>query len=129
LERVNTTGRRYRRGNTTGMALTFFCSARVRSWPEPEATPAADGVRCLGSTCRRSVGPNSPLVTQSGGRQPTFVAARNCYWITSSAVANRVSGMVRPSALAVFMLMRNSIFVDCWTGRSEGLSPLRIRPV
>jgi hypothetical protein len=32
-------------------------------WPEPEATPAAGGVRCPGSTCRRSVGPNPPLVT------------------------------------------------------------------
>jgi hypothetical protein len=34
--------------------------------PEPEATLAAGGVRCLWSTCRRSVGPNSPLVTQLG---------------------------------------------------------------
>jgi hypothetical protein len=32
-------------------------------WPEPEATVAAGGVRCLGSTCRRSVGPDPPLVT------------------------------------------------------------------
>jgi len=31
-------------------------------WPEPEATPAASGVRCLGSTCRRSVGASPPLV-------------------------------------------------------------------
>jgi len=35
-------------------------------WPEPEANLAAGGVRCLGSTCRRSVGPNPPLVTQTG---------------------------------------------------------------
>jgi hypothetical protein len=33
-------------------------------WPEPEATVDAGGVRCLGSTCRRSVGPNPPLVTR-----------------------------------------------------------------
>jgi hypothetical protein len=32
-------------------------------WPEPEATLAAGGVR--GSTCRRSVGPNPPLVSRS----------------------------------------------------------------
>ena len=32
--------------------------------PEPEATLAAGGVRCLGWTCRRGVGPNPPLVTQ-----------------------------------------------------------------
>jgi hypothetical protein len=48
-------------------------------WPEPEATLAAGGVRCLGSNCRRSVSPNPPLVTQNGGRQPTFVASRSCY--------------------------------------------------
>jgi hypothetical protein len=33
-------------------------------WPEPEATVDAGGVRCLGSTCRRSVGPDPPLVTR-----------------------------------------------------------------
>ena len=31
--------------------------------------------------------------------------ATRAYWITSSAVANSVSGMVRPSALAVLRLM------------------------
>jgi hypothetical protein len=50
------------------------------------------------------------------------------YWITSSAVANSVSGMVRPSAFAVFMLMTSSNLVDCWTGRSAGLAPFRIGP-
>jgi hypothetical protein len=33
------------------------------------------------------------------------------YWITSSAVANSVSGMVRPSAFAVVRLMTRSNFV------------------
>jgi hypothetical protein len=37
--------------------------------------------------------------------------ARCAYWITSSAVANSVSGMVRPSALAVLRLMTSSSFV------------------
>jgi len=50
------------------------------------------------------------------------------HWIMSSAVANSVSGMVKPSALAVFRLMTSSNFVGCMTGRSEGLSPLRMRP-
>src|SRR5262249_49372545 len=40
------------------------------------------------------------------------------YWITSSAVANSVSGMVRPSALAVLRFMTNSNLVGCCTGRS-----------
>ena len=50
------------------------------------------------------------------------------YWITSSAVASSVSGMVRPSALAVLRLMTRSILVGCSTGRSAGLSPLRMLP-
>src|SRR5262245_23573368 len=51
------------------------------------------------------------------------------YSITSSARASSVGGTVRPSALAVLRLMISSTFVDCWTGRSAGFSPLRIRPV
>ena len=49
--------------------------------------------------------------------------------ITSSARATSVSGKVTPSALAALRLMTSSIFVTCWTGRSAGFSPLRIRPV
>ena len=51
------------------------------------------------------------------------------YSITASARPSSVSGKVRPSVLAVFMLMISSIFVDCCTGRSAGFSPLRMRPV
>ena len=51
------------------------------------------------------------------------------YWITSSAVASSVSGMVRPSAFAVLRLITSSNLVDCTTGRSAGLAPLRILPV
>ena len=46
------------------------------------------------------------------------------YWITSSAVASSVSGMVRPSALAVFRLMTNWNLVGCMIGKSAGFSPL-----
>jgi len=45
-------------------------------WPEPEATLAVGGVRCLGSTCRKSVGPNSPLVTHTGRRAKKHGAAQ-----------------------------------------------------
>src|SRR5262249_44406118 len=48
--------------------------------------------------------------------------------ITSSARPTSGSGTLRPSALAVFRLMINSILVVCWTGRSPGFSPLRILP-
>ena len=48
--------------------------------------------------------------------------------ITSSARASRDGGTVRPSILAVSVLMTNSNLVDCATGRSAGLVPLRMRP-
>jgi hypothetical protein len=48
--------------------------------------------------------------------------------ITSSAVASRVLGTVKPSAFAVLRLMANSNFTVCWIGKSAGFSPLRIRP-
>jgi hypothetical protein len=74
-----------------------LCNARGRLWPEPEATPAAAGVPCLGSTCRRGVGPNSPLVTRSRQRSE-FFALRNSYSITSSARSRNESGIPMPIA-------------------------------
>ena len=49
--------------------------------------------------------------------------------MTSSARTSTVAGTSRPSALAVFMLMISATLVACWTGRSLGFSPLRMRPV
>ena len=49
--------------------------------------------------------------------------------ITSSAVASSVGGTVMPSILAVWWLMTSSNLLDCTTGRSAGLAPLRMRPV
>jgi hypothetical protein len=64
---------------------------------------------------------------QGWGRGVTFAAIMTMpgerYRITSSAAANSVSGMVRPSALAIFMLTISSNLVGCSTGRSAG-SPL-----
>src|SRR5262249_50163995 len=48
--------------------------------------------------------------------------------ITSSARPSKGRGTVTPNAVAVFILMVSTTFVACWTGRSEGFSPLRIRP-
>src|SRR5262249_19222961 len=48
--------------------------------------------------------------------------------ITSSARASNVGGRSIPSAFAVFRLMTSSNFVGCWTGRSAGLAPFKIRP-
>ncbi len=49
--------------------------------------------------------------------------------ITSSARASSVGGTSMPSALAVLRLTTSSNLVGCMTGRSVGLSPLRMRPV
>src|SRR5262249_38733531 len=47
--------------------------------------------------------------------------------ITSSVRASSDMGGSSPSALAVLRLMTSSNLVACWTGRSPGFSPLRIR--
>src|SRR5262249_59900255 len=48
--------------------------------------------------------------------------------ITSSARARKDSGIVRPIVFAALTLTTSSNLVGCWTGRSPGFSPLRIRP-
>src|SRR5262249_15936259 len=48
--------------------------------------------------------------------------------ITSSASASSLSGMSRPSIRAVWALMTSSNLLDCTTGKSAGLAPLRMRP-
>jgi hypothetical protein len=48
--------------------------------------------------------------------------------IVSSARSRSEVGIVMPSALAVLRLITNSNLVGCITGRSAGLSPLRILP-
>src|SRR5437660_6477749 len=42
--------------------------------------------------------------------------------ITSSARSKSDVGTSMPSALAVLRLIASSVFVDCWTGSSAGLS-------
>jgi len=54
-------------------------------------------------------------------------AALSCYSITSSAMLSSPDETVRPSALAVFILITNSNLVGCWIGSSPTLEPLRIR--
>src|SRR6516225_2953470 len=47
--------------------------------------------------------------------------------MTSSASSRNSRLKLRPSALAVLRLTTSSNFVGSWTGRSEGLAPLRMR--
>src|SRR6202163_1761476 len=85
--------------------------------------------------------PPSPVATQHSlpsGRYPllgpdlhrldrTSFAWRT-YSITSSAMARSDDGTVRPSIVAVWALMTNSNLLDCTTGKSAGLAPLRMPP-
>src|SRR5262249_23593199 len=48
--------------------------------------------------------------------------------ITSSARERSVGGISMPSTFAVLRLMTSLNFVGCWTGKSPGFSPLRMRP-
>jgi len=48
------------------------------------------------------------------------------YWMTSSARWSTDGGIVRPSALAVFMLSTNSNLDGSSTGSSPGFMPFRI---
>jgi len=50
------------------------------------------------------------------------------YSISSSASVSTFVGILRPSALAVAMLMTRSIVVASSTGILAGVAPLRIRP-
>jgi len=50
------------------------------------------------------------------------------YSMTSSAMESTPAGIVRPSVLAVLRLITNSNLLDCMTGNSAGLAPLRILP-
>src|SRR5215471_16969985 len=47
--------------------------------------------------------------------------------ITSSARPSSIGGTVRPIVLAVFRLITSSNLVGCWTGRSPGFSPMKMR--
>src|SRR5262249_47677877 len=58
----------------------------------------------------------------------TRCSKNHVHSITSSAMASNEGGMLTPRDLAVLRLMNSSTFVDCWTGKSAGFSPLRIRP-
>ena len=66
------------------------------------------------------------LQSRANSRLVRCSETAHSYSITSSVRASKVDGIVRPSAFAVFMLMKSSKCVGCSTGRSAGLAPLRI---
>src|SRR5262245_15918501 len=86
-----------------------------------------DGPHPLALLRARREGPNKRRCGRRAADERDELAALHS--ITSSARVSSVAGTSRPSAWAVLRLMNSSIFVDCWTGRSAGFSPLTIRPV
>jgi len=98
----------------------------------------ASAARCpLWVNCKRcGVSDQCPLYPRKRTcavqlRMSTLGHKRTCasYSITSSARESTSAGMVNPSARAVLRLMTSSNLVNCRTGRSAGLAPLRTRAV
>src|SRR5262249_27520953 len=125
------------RGRITGYRIGRHQSAGVASILQP----IRGAMSALGqeqSSLRHSAMSASPLKADiaSAPRNVRFLpkadkrtaTKKHNYSITSSAIASSLSGISRPSALAVLRLMMSSNLVGCITGKSAGLAPLRIRP-
>jgi len=97
-------------GNAAAIRGCARCG-RKRPAAAPRASPA---VNAAASIRRRTT-----LIAEPADRGPA---------IRWQARANILSRIGSPSALAVLRLMINSSFVACWTGKSAGFSPLRMRP-
>ena len=108
-----------------------------RGFPQARPSTSPCDVR-LGSFSAKSCRPDDVRFTPDSDRTADLVVGpfrattghqSDIYSINSSARPSSDSGTVRPSALAVLRLMISSTLVDCWTGISAGLAPLRMRPV
>ena len=73
----------------------------------------------------RQDGLNATLCASNGHMQ---CSREHPYSITSSARASNGAGTSSPIVLAAWRLITSSNLVDCWTGRSAGLAPFRMRP-
>src|SRR5262249_26265195 len=111
-------------------------NADGRSSRSRKPRPKRPGLRRVKGDARRVLGVR--LLRQAASRAARRVRQRcraaeqrderaALHSITSSARTRRAVGIVRPSAFAVLRLMANSNFVGCWTGRSAGFSPCRMR--
>src|SRR5262249_43468069 len=77
--------------------------------------------------CRQRGSARSEMQELSAGEVGELLSITSFAHLVAAGASNG-SGKVRPSVFAVFALMTNSTFVTCWTGRSAGFSPLRMRP-
>src|SRR5262249_10079828 len=95
--------------------------ARPRAGLVGNTRDHADAPHALLRPCRDRPRPRT-------AEQRDELAARD-HSITSSAMASKEGGTVRPSILAVLALITSSNLLDCKTGKSAGFAPLRTRPV
>jgi hypothetical protein len=111
---------------------------RPRCTPRRRDRPASETLNKLRHGSKSAPLPLFPLKTDMrsrdwhvslGPHEPTSGIAVNYirYSMTSSAVARRIGGTLRPSALAVLRLIASSYLLGVCTGRSAALSPLRMR--
>src|SRR5262249_5704957 len=96
-----------RKGNHTTPSACSLYTKEAACWLLPPMTAA------------------SHRLSRRAAEQRDEVAALHS--ITSSARASTDAGISRPSALAVLRLITRSYLVGACTGRSAGLSPLRMR--
>ena len=118
--------------------------------PRQRNSIAADSLTAKTARCSAPLGRNSLLCVHQGAPLPSSAVAsdlisrsRWCgrrpqlgdqHHVSQSVLtqsprrreARNDCGIVRPSALAVLILMTSSNLVGCWTGRSAGLAPFRI---
>src|SRR6516165_2820399 len=100
-----------------------------------QASPEGDQTEILGLSGAKKANNRHRLLRAGRQRRRGGGAAQQHYElppshsITSSARPDNVSGIVSPSVLAVLRLMTSSTLTTCSTGRSAGLTPLRILPV
>jgi hypothetical protein len=71
--------------------------------------------------------PSSAGIRNPSQKQTHALQQMASYSINSSARSRKASEIVSPSTLAILRLITSSYLVGCSTGRSAGLSPLRMR--
>ena len=117
------------RGNDTIRCMVTVETSRASSNEEKHRAALSKAkalAKALELGNRRHVIPNGAAAKSKSGLMQRNKKER--YSTTSSAICWRCTGTSRPNALAVFILITSSNFVGCRTGKTEGLSPLRMRP-
>jgi hypothetical protein len=99
-----------------------------RSKDEGQNVPAGSHSQRAAADCTRAT---ARLISKPEGSHywsgRRLLSGSSAHSITSSARARIVGGIARPSAFAVLRFTTSSRVSGCWTGRSPGRSPFRMR--